>query len=188
MERAIDYIGYRVLLFIFGFFNIQRERAALRQKTRTTLNVQPNIIISNHCSYIDILYMKCIYSPVFCALSSDGYVRPLTVLEALLYAGSYPRKFRNDEQLTLVDLLKMNDKLKPICIFIEGTTTNGRGFLEFIDVFKRVDVTYINVCMECLKFLHHMIFDKKIRLLQFFTLFYYWKSPGSYVFSMQSGK
>lgn len=95
--------------------------------------------------------MKYKYSPLFCILSTDGFLKPISTFEALISAGAYPRKLDDTEKETLENVM-MKNKTRPICLFMEGTTTNGRGLLEFVDVFKRLDVKKINVCIEYLKY------------------------------------
>ncbi|KAJ3218288.1 hypothetical protein HK099_005117 [Clydaea vesicula] len=65
----------------------------------------------------------------------------------------------NKDLLTLKDYLKKNKRNfdSPLCIFPEGTTSNGRGLLRFLPVFEKfspLELKNLTLNFICLKYPH----------------------------------
>jgi 1-acylglycerol-3-phosphate O-acyltransferase len=130
-----------------GFYNIPTSFISLKKKTLREKQQSSNklssktpkhgdILISNHTSYIDILYFYTFYRPVFTHVSLSGKLRHISFFEALSYASQPPLPNDSRDTLTLAQLSQHAAKnhLGPVLVFPEATTTNGRGLLRPLPV------------------------------------------------------
>jgi hypothetical protein len=85
------------------------------------------------------------YNPVFVQVYTDSLkVKPISLWQAVTNTGNMPTTAPKNETLYSVkDLSKLtkNNKMGPIVVFAEGTTTNGRALLQFAPLFKDYTVT-----------------------------------------------
>jgi hypothetical protein len=85
------------------------------------------------------------YNPVFVQVYTDSHkVKPISLWQAITNTGNMPTTAPKNETLYSVkDLSKLakNNKMGPIVVFAEGTTTNGRALLQFVSLFKDYTVT-----------------------------------------------
>lgn len=120
----------RILLFLIGFHSIEfNSYARVRKSTKDIKGKQGGVIICNHLSYVDILYLYYRYSPKFTLTDTSGNIQEITFLQALNTVGGVP-KLRNS-----VPLLNHTLPDEYYVIFPEGTTTSGRSVLRFPDGF-----------------------------------------------------
>jgi hypothetical protein len=76
---------------------------------------------------------------------------PISPYQALFSAGNYPIAKSVGKSYSVSELVT---KLrKPLVFFIEGTTSNGRGLLQFIDVFDQTPTKNLRIEYDYLKFL-----------------------------------
>ena len=97
-----------------------------------------DLIIANHCSYIDVLYLAAKYAPLFAFPLADDTARVMyaTTLSALWHS-SFDRdatlegRRKPQGAISLSELLMLGKKLHcPVVLFAEGTPTNGRALLQ----------------------------------------------------------
>ncbi|MCJ1298730.1 hypothetical protein MMC08_001520 [Hypocenomyce scalaris] len=95
---------------------------------------QPSSIIASSCtSPIDSLYLAAIFDPVFTAsYPSTRLVHRISLFQAILRAFQAPQ-YTPPPHANLVDLqtLLREHRNRPVVVFPECTTTNGRGILPF---------------------------------------------------------
>ena len=118
----LHFVIGRLMLFILGFYSIPHSG-------NDQLNsVSGKILISNHSSWIDILYFWTFYSPIFVS-GSDGRFCRESAMENL------SRIFNVNlakGDISLDKIIKEAESMQcPIVIFPEGSTTNGRALLKF---------------------------------------------------------
>jgi len=133
----------RLVLFYMGFNWIDSQKVTLtrgrKHAKKETTNVNHGDIIACNCqSYVEIIYFFSKYNPTFVKIFENGKVKPVSFLEAIKLNGSYPELKEEEGSVTLKDVIKNSKekKMGPIIIFPEGTTTNGKGLLKFLPVFK----------------------------------------------------
>jgi hypothetical protein len=145
-------IWCRVLLFLLGFYWIPTRLMKIQQKTRglkeTSFgsNIKPgDIIISNHLSFIEILYLSFRFSPIFSAVPNiwkdsppEGIAKKRNFLEALLDSITDPI-VTEKECIPIRELIKLAEKQNcPLVIFPEGTTSNGKTLLACVPVLNGI--------------------------------------------------
>ncbi|KAI9325488.1 hypothetical protein BDR26DRAFT_879379 [Obelidium mucronatum] len=110
-----------------------------------------DLIVANHSSYIDILHLFTFYSPVFVEIvrvsnndNQPALLRIIPFHHALFKTGEYPQTGASDPNgsmsLTQICKLAKKNHWGPVVIFPEGTTTNGRALLQFVDPHGLFDV------------------------------------------------
>ncbi|KAJ3426139.1 lysophosphatidylcholine acyltransferase [Anaeramoeba flamelloides] len=104
------------------------EKIRLKKFQKQT---KKRIIVSNHQTLIDI---PLLHSLIGCSFLSKGSVKkaPFIGITNTITQGMY--MYRNVKNSLLIDQLKKryeNDDYVPLCIFAEGTTTNGEGVITF---------------------------------------------------------
>lgn len=149
--RYFNFIFGRSILYVLGFWNIKTTYLQHNNLREIELsNAQKigkfwsdcqsgDLILSNHISYVDVLYFASRYSPRFAIVEfnnkTEKYsIKCLTWLQYLLLcisqqdAQPLPQK-----EYTSLSQIVREAKAKswgPIILFYEGTTTNGRGILS----------------------------------------------------------
>ncbi|KAJ3101208.1 hypothetical protein HK100_004577 [Physocladia obscura] len=126
------------------FSHSLRKRHELKKSTSTTIE-SGDIIVANHTSYIDILYLFTFFSPVFTQISAQtGRVCQIPVHHALMRTGEYPDLNPPQCTQTLAELcdIARNQRLGPVVVFPEATTTNGRALLQFTRVLDGIDAKH----------------------------------------------
>ena len=136
-SRLIDVILMRLWLFHAGFIYIESSIATLQKgarKTRVNSIVEiGDIIVANHTSFYDLVYLQYAYSPVFVKIDRNGNVYPCTIWQMLNQVGGIPDIEPKQNAMSLIEYSKIANA--PIVVFPEGTTTNGRGILKFLPIF-----------------------------------------------------
>jgi len=133
----------RMVLFYMGFNWINSQKVTLTRgrKHAKKENIKVShgdVIVCNCQSYIDIIYFLSKFNPIFVKIFETGKVKPVSFLEAIKNIGSYPQLKEEEGAISLKDVINESKKNKmgPIIVFPEGTTTNGKGLLKFLPVFK----------------------------------------------------
>ncbi|KAJ9302047.1 hypothetical protein DTO271G3_913 [Paecilomyces variotii] len=107
------------------------KRGSLAKQRKERLPGPGSIIASSFTSPIDAVYLAAIFDPVFTACyPSTRQVEHISLFQAILRALSYP-KLAPPPGARMVDIRTLLEKNpnRPIVMFPECTTTNGRGIL-----------------------------------------------------------
>ncbi|KAJ2664236.1 Lysophosphatidic acid:oleoyl-CoA acyltransferase 1 [Coemansia sp. RSA 1199] len=134
----------RLALFIMGFHTIDAKTVSLRKGRRSTTNRQSaesgDVIVANHVSYIDILWLVARYNPVFVELdNASTRVRPVSMWTALRApARATPALLPASEAQSLGSVVRdaRVKRMGPVVVFPENATTNGRALLQLLPVFE----------------------------------------------------
>ncbi|CAM9689866.1 unnamed protein product [Chrysoparadoxa australica] len=102
-----------------------------------------DIIVSNHCSFVEVLYLYAKHNPVFTRVGQlrnpkDSSISAVGLISALLGALNPPGPIVTDapEGSTLLNVCTLAKKRgAPVVVFPEGCKGNGNGVLEFAPVF-----------------------------------------------------
>ncbi|CAH8330196.1 unnamed protein product [Eruca vesicaria subsp. sativa] len=132
----------RVLLFVFGFYWIP-ERCPDPETTSSEEGdkeepERPGVIVSNHVSYLDILYHMSASFPSFVAKRSVGKLPLVGLISKCLGCVYVQREAKSPDfkgvSGTVNDRVReahRNKSAPTIMLFPEGTTTNGDYLLTF---------------------------------------------------------
>ncbi|VVB11551.1 unnamed protein product [Arabis nemorensis] len=143
----------RVLLFVFGFYWIHESRrdSAMDSNSKTTSSEidqkdeavkeepeRPGVIVSNHVSYVDILYHMSASFPSFVAKRSVGKLPLIGLISKCLGCVYVQREAKSPDfkgvSGTVNERVReahRNKSAPTIMLFPEGTTTNGDYLLTF---------------------------------------------------------
>ncbi|KAJ4459592.1 putative vacuolar protein sorting protein vps66 [Paratrimastix pyriformis] len=132
-------VGCRLFLFLCGFFWIGSDKKSSPESSWNRSPRSGDIILSNHCSYLDIFYYSFRYAPTFafpCPGNTDQVVKAsLFGALGMSLFGRLPRR-----KSTLPQLLEASRRSRggPVVYFAEGTTSNGRALLCFAAPLDRI--------------------------------------------------
>ncbi|CAN8233611.1 unnamed protein product [Cochlearia groenlandica] len=138
----------RVLLFVFGFYWIHESRPNLDSKPETISGEKgqeaeeeperAGAIVSNHVSYLDILYHMSASFPSFVAKRSVGKLPLIGLISKCLGCVYVQREAKSPDfkgvSGTVNERVReayKNKSAPPIMLYPEGTTTNGDYLLTF---------------------------------------------------------
>uniref|UniRef100_A0A1J3EWZ3 Lysophospholipid acyltransferase LPEAT1 n=1 Tax=Noccaea caerulescens TaxID=107243 RepID=A0A1J3EWZ3_NOCCA len=138
----------RVLLFVFGFYWIHESRpdpkttsSEIDQKGEEVAEEEPErpgVIVSNHVSYLDILYHMSASFPSFVAKRSVGKLPLVGLISKCLGCVFVQREAKSPDfkgvSGTVNERVReahRNKSAPTIMLFPEGTTTNGDYLLTF---------------------------------------------------------
>ncbi|KAL1817839.1 lysophospholipid acyltransferase LPEAT1 isoform X2 [Daucus carota subsp. sativus] len=142
----------RVLLFLFGFYWIRETFNEVRSggeekdeksdeaehNDQSSEPERPGVIVSNHVSYVDILYHMSASYPSFVAKRSVGKLPLLGLISKCLGCIYVQRESKSSDFkgvsgviLERVQEAHQNKSAPIIMLFPEGTTTNGDYLLPF---------------------------------------------------------
>ena len=143
-NRAVYALFGRLFLSVCGFWYIDTATvskqknssiAAKRRNESAKRQISPSqpqtdLIISNHCSYFDVLYFEFRFAPVFLAVFDDGRVSPVSFCSFLnsidpSNIGYTPNPGEN-KALSLSEYLQLHQsqyRTRPIVLFPEVTIT-----------------------------------------------------------------
>ncbi|KAJ3067259.1 hypothetical protein HDU98_009540 [Podochytrium sp. JEL0797] len=137
-DRSVAYVFGRLVLFLLGFYSLRHESVELDVKRDSEVPRLGHVIVANHSSYIDLIYLYTFYCPVFTEIcGATNRVRKVSFLTALLRTGEYPTLENPECTMTIAEICAL-DPGTPVVVFPEGTTTNGRGLLRFARVLEGV--------------------------------------------------
>ncbi|KAJ3241875.1 hypothetical protein HDU81_009737 [Chytriomyces hyalinus] len=149
----ISFACGRLVLFLLGFYSISvkeeqlhlpfgsgsrpalslREKSALKSTTNRAI-LPGDLIVSNHASYVDIIYLFTMYSPAFTSINpKTGLLRQIPLYEAIMSCGQHPSHLseHTKSETTLPNLIESCRKQnKPVVLFPEATTSNNRALLR----------------------------------------------------------
>lgn len=108
-----------------------------------------DVIVSNRCSWVDVLVMSAVYAPVFTVTSKQGGLRPVSLWQALAAAvrgspgslgGSSGSSGDSPAASTRAVISSAQGAWirRPIVVFPEGAPTNNKAVLAFTPVAEQV--------------------------------------------------
>ncbi|RGB31246.1 hypothetical protein C1646_671054 [Rhizophagus diaphanus] len=149
----------RLILFFMGFYWIHSEAVSsltkgrgapkTRERTKKGGVDTGDVIVCNWTSYVEIFYLAFRFDPIFTQhYPATNTLRPISLWKAIWTTGSYPNLDPpiGIETFTLQELVNYakTNQSKPIVIFPEGTTSNGRALLKFNPIFKDISIPVKN--------------------------------------------
>lgn len=142
-ENIKDRILMRMALWSLGFYYISATTKLVSINLKKTADeYSRKIVLSNHSSYLDIVYLKSRYSPIFLQTCLDGKVLERSWLD-MINGTSNLVPFHGVYTLTeYIQKTPINVKL---VIFPEATSSNGRSFLAPFPLFGGVNTTILDV-------------------------------------------
>ncbi|KAJ1973962.1 Vacuolar protein sorting protein vps66 [Dimargaris xerosporica] len=148
----------RLLFILLGFYRLPhtitslKRGRAIRQPLDTTSTHKPvvsgDLILANHVSYLDVLYLYYFYGPIF--VRQDVISRPngeprfyrVEFWHALTrcYEAGELNSAAHLTRLNLAQITKEARRTRtgPVVLFVEGTTSNGRALLSSLGPFTAV--------------------------------------------------
>ncbi|KAJ2162406.1 Vacuolar protein sorting protein vps66 [Coemansia sp. RSA 552] len=140
----------RLALFIMGFYFIDTRTVGLQRGRRTqdggTQASRPkagDIIVANHVSYVDVLYLVARYNPVFVEMdNASTYVRPISMWKALRAPSRQTPALlpaKEAQPLRTVTEKARLERMGPVVVFPENATSNGRALLQLLPVFEAAE-------------------------------------------------
>ncbi|ESW08570.1 hypothetical protein PHAVU_009G056600 [Phaseolus vulgaris] len=129
----------RVMLFIFGFYWIPVFNSASQEDEQQPEELErPGVIISNHVSYLDILYHMSSSFPSFVAKRSVARLPLVGLISKCLGCVYVQRESKSSDfkgvSAVVTDRIReahRNESAPLMMLFPEGTTTNGEFLLPF---------------------------------------------------------
>lgn len=158
--RLFHIILCRSILFILGFWDIESRYPQTKKKAQSivpsTQVKNGDLIISNHVSYIDLLFLLYEYSPVFIYAPNywvedqcpkESNVQRLSFFSALSDVIKQPKRSKTEckETLEAVRNYVKKNNLGPLVFFPEGTTTNGEVLLGCSSLIKPLSKCQIDL-------------------------------------------
>jgi len=144
--RCCHVVVIRLLLFFMGFWSLDVCYARSTRRSPHPSSApgsgipKGHVLIANHCSYIDILYLAYQFSPVFTAAPNDwpagkvvnpGVATKQSLIQALRDTINQPR--RATQHCSSFDAI-VSSSNAPVVLFPEATTTNGNVLLGCVPV------------------------------------------------------
>jgi hypothetical protein len=151
VERYVNALVCRTALFVLGFWNIDNSYVSSVNRMQLvstsdrlfgTVN-HGDLIICNHASYVELLYLAFRYSPTFATVvetdSKKNDDRIALIKQGLfgaLLSTIDERRTKNvdaSSTQTLSDIIKYSkeNKTGPVVVFPEAVTSNGKAILAF---------------------------------------------------------
>ncbi|XP_058739059.1 lysophospholipid acyltransferase LPEAT1-like isoform X2 [Vicia villosa] len=130
----------RVMLFVFGFYWIPESTTSINQedKPQPEKTERPGVIISNHVSYLDILYHMSSSFPSFVAKRSVAKLPLVGLISKCLGCIYVQRESKSSDfkgvSAVVTERIReahQNESAPLMMLFPEGTTTNGDFLLPF---------------------------------------------------------
>jgi len=153
-ERIVDITITRTILCLMAFYWIPTKymkpfhpKSALPTGTPGSHIKAGDIIIANHCSYVEILYLAFRYSPVFTSIPVNwkGYPKDVpfivrSTIQAMMDVFNEPKEAQN--AINLSQVLNYASSIgAPVVIFPEGGTTNGKALIQCLPVFGELSAS-----------------------------------------------
>ncbi|KAJ1657988.1 Lysophosphatidic acid:oleoyl-CoA acyltransferase 1 [Dispira simplex] len=137
----------RIILFLLGYHFIHHETVTLKKGRVTSSDGTDTVrygdlILANHVSYIDVLYLYAKYDPVFVrqdpTIDQPERFSIISFREAFWGCTACPMNIAKDTSTALSALTQEARRTAsgPVVLFIEGTTSNGRALLHPLETFR----------------------------------------------------
>ncbi|KAJ3676096.1 hypothetical protein LUZ60_003508 [Juncus effusus] len=128
----------RAMLFVFGFYWIRVDDRRLKNNNENEESKRAGAIVSNHVSYVDILYHMSSSFPSFVAKRSVGKLPLVGLISKCLSCIYVQRESKTSDSKGVSGMVTeriqeahQNKFCPMMLLFPEGTTTNGGYLLPF---------------------------------------------------------
>ncbi|KAJ1667861.1 Vacuolar protein sorting protein vps66 [Coemansia sp. RSA 1813] len=138
----------RMALLVLGFYSVDTKTVSLQKGRRDARKNAASkkggvrsgdIIVANHASYVDILYLVAKYAPVFVELDNATMcARPISMWTALRAPAQMTPALLQAKDARPLKTITEEARAKrcgPVVVFPENATTNGRALLQLLPVF-----------------------------------------------------
>eukprot|EP01129_Flabellula_baltica_P016770 TRINITY_DN9099_c0_g1_i1.p1 TRINITY_DN9099_c0_g1~~TRINITY_DN9099_c0_g1_i1.p1 ORF type:complete len:331 (-),score=75.77 TRINITY_DN9099_c0_g1_i1:12-1004(-) len=144
-RRVLDIVVVRLILLCLGYVWI--ESSFMRSKKRNPMPTgMPgmsirvgDLIVANHCSYVDLLYLQYRFSPIFTIAPNQfdssvpsGVVYQYSDLFQALKHTSVPETVHHERDCGSLDQIRAQNPDRIVVVFTEGCTTNGKILLNCV--------------------------------------------------------
>jgi len=164
--RYTQAMGVRVLLFFLGFYWVNTRYVKLGRNTRIPQDLPGSsisggdLILSNHTSYVDILYLCFRFSPIFAVPPNTwkdeppkGIVVPLSNIFSALWFSIAEPEYTSEDGVPLKELLqKAKEQGNPLVVFPEGCASNGKTVLSCVPILEGTDIQPSKIHLLGLKY------------------------------------
>ena len=125
-------------------------------------NEKKYLIVSNHISWLDIIVIQSIKPSIFVA-KSDVASWPLFGWVAQMTGTIFIKRDKVSDIKKALKKMKRRLVKRSVCIFPEGTSTNGRFILPFkSNLFQSSIDTNKSILPICLRYLEHDSYSDKV--------------------------
>ncbi|KAJ1884264.1 Vacuolar protein sorting protein vps66 [Kickxella alabastrina] len=149
-QRCTRSVCARLALLIMGFYAIDTKAVSLQKGRRSSPRPKAtggpqsgDIILANHVSYTDVLYLAARFNPVFVEVDNASmYARPISLWAALRAPGRLTPALLPAKDAQPLSRITQNARLQslgPLVVFPENATTNGRALLQLLPVFEEAE-------------------------------------------------
>uniref|UniRef100_K3XAM2 Phospholipid/glycerol acyltransferase domain-containing protein n=1 Tax=Globisporangium ultimum (strain ATCC 200006 / CBS 805.95 / DAOM BR144) TaxID=431595 RepID=K3XAM2_GLOUD len=150
LKRLTEWLLCSLLLLVLGVFVSEEDANARRlgliapggakaAKTSSSIGTK-DVIVCNHTSFVEILYLSRRFSPVFVFVNEEGAAKGLVhvcgILEALYRAFAAPVAHARATPRKLEDVIL--NASGPVVVFPEGARSNGKSILKFLPVLEHL--------------------------------------------------
>ncbi|KAJ2399692.1 Vacuolar protein sorting protein vps66 [Coemansia sp. RSA 2559] len=150
--RCTRSVWARVALLALGFYSVDTKTVSLQKGRRDTRKKNAtrkaersggvrsgDIIVANHASYVDVLYLVAKYAPVFVELDNATMcARPISLWAALRAPAQMTPALLQAKDARPLKSITEEARLGsrgPVVVFPENATTNGRALLQLLPIF-----------------------------------------------------
>jgi 1-acylglycerol-3-phosphate O-acyltransferase len=149
LKRLVEWLLCSLLLLIMGVF-VSEEPANTRRLGLTTPGAKASsksmsvaakdVVVCNHTSFLEILYLARRFSPVFCFVTEEGASKGLVhacgLIEAIYRGFAMPSLEQRGTPRKLEDVIL--HAAGPVVVFPEGARTNGKTVLRFLPILEQL--------------------------------------------------
>ena len=162
-ESIIQYWCKRLL----SIFEIKVE---LKGFEAHLFNQKKYLIVSNHISWLDIIVIQSIKPSIFVA-KSDVASWPLFGWVAHMTGTIFIRRDKVSDIKKALKKMKRQLMKRSVCIFPEGTSTNGRYVLPFkSNLFQSSIDSNKSILPVCLRYQEHLHYSDKVAFIDDMSL------------------
>lgn len=162
-EKMIQYWCKKLL----SIFEIKIELKGLEAYL---FNQKKYLIVTNHISWLDIIVIQSIKPSVFVA-KSDVASWPLFGWVARMTGTIFIRRDKASDVKKALKKMKQQMMKRSVCIFPEGTSTNGRYVLPFkSNLFQSSIDSNKSILPICLRYEEHFHYSDKVAFIDDMTL------------------
>ncbi|DBA01602.1 TPA: hypothetical protein N0F65_011358, partial [Lagenidium giganteum] len=146
LKRLVEGLLCSLILLVLGVMvtaedaNTRRLGLTSTPKGVATGVKRGDVIVCNHTTFLEVLYLARRFSPVFVYVTQDGAAKGVVhacgLIEALYRSLAMPVISDNDASRKLVDVVARASG--PVVVFPEGARSNGKSVLKFLPILEHL--------------------------------------------------